>query len=286
MRSSVSSICEYLFFIAAAVVGLLTAAIFFFLVFSGLPLLMSGQLVELLFSPWAPDQGLYGIYPMLAASFILAILSMLMSFPLSLGVSFLITSLAPSGLRRYLLALIRVMTSIPTVVYSFAALFLLVPIMRSLMGYGSGMSLITAAPVLALVTAPTMILFFVNSFNNVSSDFTLAADAIGCTRVQKLLYIMLPQAWPGIINGTLLGFGRAIGDTMVSLMLAGNSTAFPNSITEAGRTLTAHIALVMAYDFDSMEFKSIFVCGLFLYLFAAFLMFAFRFTTSMLAGKS
>ena len=286
MRSSVSSVCEYLFFVAAVVVGLLTAAIFFFLVFSGLPLLVSGQLVELLFSPWAPDQGLYGIYPMLVASLILAILSMLMSFPVSLGVSFLITSLAPSRLRGYLLAMVRVMTSIPTVVYSFAALFLLVPIMRTLVGYGSGMSLLTAAPVLALVTAPTMILFFVNSFNNVSSQFTLAADAIGCTRVQKLLYIILPQAWSGILNGTLLGFGRAIGDTMVSLMLAGNSTAFPQSIAESGRTLTAHIALVMAYDFDSMEFKSIFVCGLFLYLLTAFLMFAFRLTTSMFTGKS
>lgn len=286
MRSLVSSTCEHMFFLAAVVVGLLTAAIFFFLVLSGLPLLASGQLVELLFSSWSPDKGLYGIYPMLAASLVLAILSMLISFPVSLGVSFLITSFAPSRLRRFLLAMVRVMTSIPTVVYSFAALFLLVPIMRSLMGYGTGMSLLTAAPVLALVIAPTMILFFVNSINNVSSNFTLAADALGASRVQKLLYIILPQAWPGILNGTLLGFGRAIGDTMVSLMLAGNSIAYPNSITESGRTLTAHIALVMAYDFDSMEFKSIFVCGLFLYLLTACLMLAFRITTNMLAGKS
>jgi phosphate transport system permease protein len=286
MRSSVSSVCEYIFLLAAVIVGLLTAAIFFFLVFSGLPLLVSGQLVELLFSAWSPDKGLYGIYPMLVASLMLAILSMLMSFPISLGVSFLITSLAPSRLRRFLLAVVRVMTSIPTVVYSFAALFLLVPIMRNLIGYGTGLSLLTAAPVLALVIAPTMILFFVNSINNVSSTFTLAADALGCNRAQKLLYIILPQAWPCILNGTLLGFGRAIGDTMVSLMLAGNSTGYPNSITESGRTLTAHIALVMAYDFDSMEFKSIFVCGLFLYLLTAFLMLAFRITTNMLAGKS
>jgi len=286
MRSLVSSVSEHLFSVAAVVVGLLTAAIFLFLLISGLPLLASGQLLELLFSSWAPDKGLYGVYPMLVASLILAILSLLMSVPVSLGVSFLITSLAPSGLRRYLLAMVRGMTSIPTVVYSFAALFLLVPVMRNLLGYGSGMSLLTAAPVLALVTAPTMILFFVNSFNNVSSSFTLAADAIGCSRVQKLLYIILPQAWSGILNGIILGFGRAIGDTMVSLMLAGNSTAFPHSIAESGRTLTAHIALVMAYDFDSLEFKSIFVCGLFLYLLTALLMLAFRLTTTMFAGKS
>ena len=286
MRAPVSSVCEYIFLVAAVVVVLLTAAIFFFLVFSGLPLLASGQLTELLFSSWSPDKGLYGIYPMLVASLTLAILSLLLSFPVSLGMSFLITSLAPSKLRRFLLAVVRVMTSIPTVVYSFTALFILVPIMRNLMGFGTGMSLLTAAPVLALVVAPTMILFFVNSINNVSSNFTLAADALGSTKVQKLLYIILPQAWPGILNGTLLGFGRAIGDTMVSLMLAGNSTAYPNSIAESGRTLTAHIALVMAYDFDSMEFKSIFVCGLFLYLLTAFLMLAFRIITTVLVGKS
>lgn len=280
-----SSATEYLFLTAAVFAGSLTAAVFLFLLFFGLPLLRSGQFIELLFSLWSPDTGLYGIYPMLAATLKLAILSMLISFPLSLGVSFLITSLAPPRLKRILLGVVRVMTSIPTIVYSFAAIFLLVPVMRSLMGHGNGMSILTAAPVLALVTAPTMILFFVNSFNNVSSSFILAADALGGSRVQKLLYVILPQAWPGILNGALLGFGRAIGDTMVSLMLAGNSTAYPDSITESARTLTAHIALVMAFDFDSMEFTSIFVCGIFLYLLTAVLMLLFRMTTAYLTRK-
>jgi len=279
------SAIEYIFLIAAVLVGLLTAAVFLFLLFFGLPLLQSGQLVELLFSSWSPSSGLYGIYPMLTASLLLAILSMLMSLPISLGVSFLITSLAPPKLRHFLLGVVRVMTGIPTVVYSFAALFLLVPVMRGLIGHGTGMSILTAAPVLALVTAPTMILFFVNSFNSVSVGFTLAVDALGGNRVQKLLYIILPQAWPGILNGTLLGFGRAIGDTMVSLMLAGNSTAHQDSITESARTLTAHIALVLAFDFDSMEFKSIFVCGLFLYLLTAILMLLFRMTTAYFGKK-
>lgn len=285
MISRLSSVSECLFLTAAVLVGLLTAAVFFFLLFFGLPLLQSGQFMELLFSSWSPNKGLYGIYPMLTASVTLAVVSVLMSFPLSLGVSFFITSLAPPKLRSLLLAIVRVMTGIPTVVYSFAALFLLVPIMRNLLAHGTGMSILTASPVLAIVIAPTMILFFVNSFNNVSTEFTLAADALGGSRVQKLLYIILPQTWPSIINGVLLGFGRAIGDTMVSLMLAGNSTANPDSITESARTLTAHIALVMAFDFDSMEFKSIFVCGIVLYLLTAVLMLLFRVTTVYLVKK-
>lgn len=274
------SVGEYLFLTAAVFSGLLTIAVFFFLFLFGLPLMQSGQLADLLFSSWSPDKGLYGIYPMLTTSLTLAILSMLISFPVSLGCSFIITSLAPVRLRRVLLTVIRVMTGIPTVVYSFAALFLLVPLMRNLIGHGSGMSILTAAPVLALVIAPTMILFFVNSFNKVSSSFTLAVDALGGSEIQKLLYVIIPQAWPGIVNGVLLGFGRAMGDTMVSLMLAGNSTAVPESVTESARTLTAHIALVMAFDFDSMEFKSIFVCGLFLYILTAALMLLFRMSTA------
>ena len=279
MRDRTYSVSEYLFLTAAVFSGLLAVAIFCFLLLFGLPLLQSGQLADLLFSSWAPDKGLYGIFPMLTTSLTLATLSMLISFPVSLGCSFIITSLAPIRLRRLLLAVIRVMTGIPTVVYSFAALFLLVPLMRNLVGHGTGMSILTAAPVLALVIAPTMILFFVDSFNKVSSSFTLAVDALGGSEIQKLLYVIIPLAWPGIVNGVLLGFGRAMGDTMVSLMLAGNSTAVPESMTESGRTLTAHIALVMAFDFDSMEFKSIFVCGLFLYILTAALMLLFRMST-------
>ncbi len=280
MRDPARSVYDYFFVLATVFSALLTVAVFCFLLFFGLPLLQSGQLGEILFASWAPEKGAYGIYPMLKTSVVLAGLAMLVSFPLSLGCSFVITSLAPIRFRTFLLVVVRMMTGIPTVVYSFAALFFLVPIMRLVNGGGTGMGILTAVPVLALVIAPTMILFFVNSFTKVSSSYTLAVDALGGNGIQKLLYVILPQAWPGVVNGVLLGFGRAIGDTMVSLMLAGNSTAIPQSISEPARTLTAHIALVMAFDFDSMEFKSIFVCGLMLYLICALLMFLFRISTS------
>ncbi len=285
MMGRTYSVSEHLFLAAAVFGGLLTVAVFCFLFLFGLPLLQSGQLTNLLFSPWEPAKGVFGIYPMLKTSLLLAVLCVVIAFPVSLGCSFIITSLAPVPLRRVLLLVIRVMSGVPTVVYSFAALFLLVPLMRNLIGQGTGMSIITAAPVLALVIAPTMILFFVNSFTRVSSAYTLATDALGGSETQKLIYVILPQAWPGVINGVLLGFGRAMGDTMVSLMLAGNSIGVPESVTESARTLTAHIALVMAFDFDSLEFKSVFVCGLFLYILTAALMLLFRMSTAYSSGK-
>ncbi len=278
------SFTEFIFITAAVLSGLLTAAVFLFLLIFSLPLLQNGQLTDLLLSSWAPDKGMYGVYPMLATSLTLACLSLTISFPVSLGCSFVITALAPVRLRRFLLTMVRLMTGIPTVVYSFAALFLLVPFMRNIIGRGSGMCILTASPVLALLIAPTMIIFFVNSFKKVPRSSILAVDALGGSEIQKLLYVIIPQAWPGIVNGVLLAFVRAMGDTMVSLMLAGNSTAPPESLTESARTLTAHIALVIAFDFDSMEFKSIFVCGLFLYILTAVLMLLFRMSTVYFSG--
>ncbi|MGD9217196.1 MAG: ABC transporter permease subunit, partial [Desulfobacteraceae bacterium] len=93
-----------------------------------------------------------------------------------------------------------------------------------------------------------------------------AVSALGGTPVQRLVYVMLPQAWRTILAGLVLGFGRAVGDTMIALMLAGNAVSPPESLLDAARTLTAHIALIIAADFDSMEFRTLFICGLTLYL--------------------
>ena len=264
-----STLLESIFFISAAVSALLTAAVFVFLFIFACPLLMRGDWIQLITSAWLPDQGLFGIYPMMIATLLLAILSLAIAFPMSLGTSMVIVALAPLRLRYLLLCFVRFMTAIPTVVYSFAAMFILVPFMRNLLASGSGMSLLTAAPVLALLIAPTLIIFFVNSFQQVPAASDLAPESLGASPTQKLIYVILPQAWPGILMGLLLGFARATGDTMISLMLAGNSAAIPESLTDSARTLTAHIALVLAFDFDSMEFKSVFLCGLILYLITA-----------------
>jgi phosphate transport system permease protein len=111
-----------------------------------------------------------------------------------------------------------------------------------------------------------MILFFADGLAKVPLQYCRAVSALGGTPVQRLLYVMLPQAWRSILAGLVLGFGRAVGDTMIALMLAGNAVAPPASLLDAARTLTAHIALIIAADFDSLEFRTLFICGLTLYL--------------------
>jgi phosphate transport system permease protein len=180
--------------------------------------------------------------------------------------SFVISSLGGRRIRKLLGALVRFMTGIPTVIYGFVGIFLLVPLIREGLG-GPGMGVLTASIMLAILISPTMILFFTDSLLAVNVAYIQAAKALGANRVQRLLYVMVPRALGGMASGFILALGRALGDTLIALMLAGNAIRAPHGILEPARTLTAHIALVKAADFDSMEFRSIFACGITLYMF-------------------
>ncbi|MCW8800623.1 MAG: ABC transporter permease subunit [Desulfobacter sp.] len=230
-----------------------------------MPVLKSGMLLQILTDPWSPDHGRFGILSMIVGTCYIAFLSLFISFPVSLGCSFFIQVTHPKGLGRLLKKMVQLMTAVPTVIYGFVGIFLLVPVVRNLFSYGSGMSILSASIMLGLLISPTMILFFSQSFARVPKTFINAVDALGGTPFQKLFYVIFPHAWPGIITGLVLAFGRAMGDTLVALMLSGNSVMLPSSILDSARTLTAHIAMVIASDFDSIEFKTIFVCGVVLY---------------------
>jgi phosphate transport system permease protein len=162
------------------------------------------------------------------------------------------------------------------VIYGFVGIFLLVPLIREGFG-GGGMCVLAAVIVLAVLISPTMILFFSDSLLAVNPVYVQAAKALGANRVQRLLYVIMPKALGGMTSGFILALGRALGDTLVALMLAGNAIRAPHGFLEPARTLTAHIALVKAADFNSLEFRSIFACGIALYLFTTTAVVAVRF---------
>lgn len=247
--------------------GLLLIAILFMMGFLGFPMLKSGSFLSLFSPDWNPVKQNYGILPMVLGSLRITLLALLFSLPMSISAACLAELLAPPPVRRLLLLVVRFMAGVPTVVYGFVAVFLLIPLMREYLIQGSGFSILTASLVLAVLIAPTMIIFFINGMQSVPATYRTAVDSLGARPMQKLVYLLLPQAYPTFLVGIVLGLGRAMGDTMISLMLAGNSVAMPESVAESGRTLTGHIALVIATDFSSMEFTTIFVCGLTLSLF-------------------
>lgn len=264
------------FFLAAVASTAATLLIFGFMLILGFPLLRSGLFMDLLTGAWAPATGVYGIFPMLAGTLAISLLSLILAFPVSLGCAGFAAAIGPAWLSRPFRRMVQLMTGIPTVIYGFVGIFLLVPIVRGLHGGGSGLCILSAALMLAVLISPTMILFFSDSLDRVPKSFLEAADALGATPSQKLRLVMLPYAKEGILSGLILAFGRAIGDTMVALMIAGNAVQVPESMFDAARALTAHIALVIAADTESLEFKSIFVCGLVLYLFVGLLISGLR----------
>ncbi|OPY76342.1 MAG: Phosphate transport system permease protein PstC [Syntrophorhabdus sp. PtaU1.Bin058] len=280
MRSMKETIAERTFLLSAIVSSSITLIIFGFMLFMALPLLSGGKILRILSSAWSPGNGSYGIFPMIVGTLAISFLSVAISFPVSIGCSGFIGILGPRQLNRYLKKIVQVMTGIPTVIYGFVGIFLLVPIVRELAGRGSGMSVITAALMLSVLISPTMILFFNDSFERVPRSYLEAADGLGANKVQKLVYVILPNAKKGIIMGLILAFGRALGDTLVALMIAGNATQVPGSIFDSARTLTAHIALVIAADYESIEFKSIFACGIVLYLFTTAIVLGVRYLAS------
>ena len=244
-----------------------TLAILGFMAVLAWPVFHSGKIWEMLTSPWRPEQELFGLAPMVAGTVAIAGPALVISLPISLGAAYFAGILYPG--HSWLKHMVQAMTAVPTVIYGFAGVFLLVPLIRQMNAAlgtgGSGMCILAAALMLALLISPTMILFFLNSFAMVPRAEIHAVAALGADPAQIFLWAVLPRAWQGMVTGIILSFGRAVGDTLIGLMIAGNAVAFPQSLLESARTLTAHIALVIAADFDSMEFTTLFVSGLLLY---------------------
>lgn len=258
-----------LLFTASVISVLVTLSIFGFMILLGLPLFEEGRFFPLMTASWEPTEGIYGIGPMITGTIAIASLGVAIGFPLSLGSAALLNGIAKQRSAFFLKRIVEMMTGIPTVVYGFVGIFLLVPMIREGFGNGSGMCILSAGLLLSLLISPTMILFFSESFRQVPADTQLAVDALGANRVQKFLYLTLPSSARGIVTGLVMGMGRAVGDTMIALMVSGNAIAVPESVLDSARTLTAHIALIIAADFDSLEFKTLFACGIILYLYSA-----------------
>lgn len=280
MRISFGRCVEASFLIATIISASITIMIFGFMLFLGFPLFQEGMFFNILNSSWLPAEGIYGIFPMMVGTLAIGSLAVIIAFPISLGCSIYINVLASSQWQKILKRIVQFMTGMPTVVYGFVGVFLLVPIIREMFVAGSGMSILAASLVLAVVISPTMILIFCESYNQVPRSIILAVEGLGGSPVQKFLYVILPYSKFGIVNGLVLALGRAMGDTLIALMIAGNAIATPQSVLDSARTLTAHIALLIAADFESMEFKTLFACGIVLYVFTTVIVLAVRFFSS------
>ncbi len=244
-------------------------AIFVFLGWFSLPILREGRLFEVVAWDWRPFQGAFGILPMVVGTLLLSFTAMALAFPAGVGICCFAHGLGPRPMACAVMLLVRFMTGVPTVVYGFVAVFLLVPLIRTHFGRGTGFSWLAAGLTLALLVLPTVVLVIDAELRQAEPRYRLASAALGLSQAQALLYVALPHSRRALVMAAVLGFGRAAGDTLVALMLAGNAAQVPGNLLDSLRTLTAHIALVVATDSRSRAYDSVFASGLILMLTAA-----------------
>lgn len=250
-------------------IALLAIALLFGMIITfALPVLFQSNGSTPLSWEWAPARNQFGILTMLVGSLLLASLALIFSVPLALAITGWVIALGKGKMLQVVNFIIRFMTTIPTVVYAFAAIFLLTPVIRQAMG-GTGMSWLTAAIMVNILILPTMVLILVAGMRPKLEELLVSGLTLGFSRFELFFYFVLPNARKTLLAAVMLGFGRAIGDTLLPLMLAGNATQIPEGLTQSMRTLTAHMALVTANEVGGAAYNSLFVAGFLLLLISA-----------------
>ena len=243
------------------------ACVFIFVIFCAIEGIIYGG-PTLFTSVWAPDENKFGILTMIAGTAALSLSSLMLGFLLSLGSLCFILGFGPKSAASLLSSVLRMMTAVPTVIYGFASVFLLSPLIRDGFG-GSGFSWLTAALVLSVLITPTIVLAMESAVRPVFEEALPVGASLGLTRAQTLVYAALTASRKGLCAAAILGFGRAAGDTMIPTMLAGNAVQYPSTAVAPLRTLTAHIGLTLSSDIGGTAYYSLFVAGGILLLFSA-----------------
>ena len=235
-----------LFLLALSSIGSLVI-ITIFIFKEGLPLIMHTGLKDFIFSAhWAPTKGFFGIGAMIVSSLLVTLGAMVLGVPLGLACAIVLAEFCSESLRRLLKPTLELLAGIPSVVYGFLGVIWLVPLIRDHLG-GPGLSRLAAAVILGIMILPTVISISIDALTAVPDVYRDGSIALGATEWQTVRRVVLPAASSGIITAIILGMGRAIGETMAVIMVAGNAIKLPSSILDPVRTLTSNIALELGY---------------------------------------
>jgi phosphate transport system permease protein len=227
----------------------------------GLPAMISYGVFNFIFGMnWAPTSGQFGVFPMIVGTLGITALALIMAVPLSICCSIFLAEIAPPTMRRILKPTIQALAGIPSVIYGFFGLVVLVPIMRTNFG-GTGFSMLAASLILTVMILPTIISISEDALRSIPLEYKEASLALGATQWQTIKNVILPAAIPGVITAIILGMGRAVGETMAVIMVAGNVVQIPNSIFEPVRALTSNIALEMGYA-TGLHYSALFGTGI------------------------
>jgi phosphate ABC transporter permease protein PstC len=247
----------------SAVSILLVITIFIF--GEGTPVIFRYGLQKFLFGlDWFPLEKSYGLLPMIIGSLFVTAGALVIGVPFGLACAIFLTEFSSKHLRRILKPVIELLAGIPSVVYGFMGVVILVPFIRDNLG-GPGLSVLAASIILGIMILPTIISISIDSLEAVPRSYREGSIALGATRWQTTRMVMFPAAKSGIIASIILGMGRAIGETMAVIMIAGNAATIPRSLLDPVRTLTSNIALEMGYAAGEHR-EALFATGVILFI--------------------
>lgn len=250
MKHSKEKIMKWLFFLTACISVAAVILICIFLFASGIPAIHKiGIFRFLLGTKWKPANNLYGIFPMIIGSLYVTAGALLVGVPIGILTAVFMARFCPKKIYMPLKSAVNLMAGIPSVVYGFFGLVVLVPFVREVFG-GREMSVLTASVLLGLMILPTIISVSEASIRAVPESYYEGALALGASHERSVFYTIIPAAKSGIFAGVVLGIGRAVGETMAVMMVAGNQAVIPDSIFSGVRTLTTNIVLEMGYSAD------------------------------------
>ena len=201
-------------------------------------------------SEWDPEDGIYGAFPVILGTVLVTIGAMAIAIPLGVGCAIYISEIAPSKYRSILKPVCEIFAGIPSVVYGFFGLVVLVPFLRETFDVTYGLSWLAASLLLGIMVLPTIIGVSESAIRAVPESYYEGALALGATHERSVFCAVLPAARSGILAGVVLGVGRAIGEAMAVSMVAGNQPVIPESLLSGVRTLTANVVLEMGYAQD------------------------------------
>lgn len=250
--------------------------IFVFVAIKGMPIFGVKNFTDLLFSmEWEPTKGSFGMRPFIIGSVLVTAGSLLLGAPLAIGTAIYLAEIADERVKKIIRPSVELLAGIPSVIYGFFGIVLLVPLTRSIFG-GSGFGLVTAWIVLAIMILPTIATISEDAITAVPRAHRMGSLALGATRWQTTRRVVIPSALPGIVNAVVLGMGRAVGETMAVLMVLGMAPTVPRSVTKPASTLTSIIALDMPYASGEHQ-TALFAMGLLLLIVSMALIMIIRF---------
>jgi len=252
-----------LFLIATSAISILVL-ITFFIFKEGFPLFLKKGFFNIFFgTDWSPIEGKFGVLPFILGSLWVTIGAMILGVPLALACSIFLIEFAPKKLRLWVKPAIELLAGIPSVVYGFIGVVILVPFIQIHFG-GTGFSVLASSVVLAIMILPTVISISMDAFSAVPQSYREGSLALGATSWQTVYRVVVPAARSGVLTSIILGMGRAIGETMAVIMVAGNAVRIPDSLLAPVRTLTSNIALEMGYAMGDHR-MALFATGIILF---------------------